>query len=211
MQTNTPIQLPGGISIHRSVVGSLANNVWLIRQANGPSILIDAADNAPEIERLIGSDELALIITTHQHHDHIGALAEIAEKTGADVLAGTPDCAAIETQTRVRPDGVWQGDTIELGDLVLDVIGLVGHTPGSIALALEVEGAPIHLFTGDSLFPGGPGKTHTPDDFQSLMGDLEAKVFGEYDDDTVVLPGHGEGTTIGHERGHLEEWWARGW
>lgn len=210
-QTQPPIELPGGLSIHRTVVGGLANNVWLIRQNLGPSVLIDAADDASAIRELIGDDDIALIITTHQHADHIGVLSQLAAETEADLLAGTPDCDAIEAFAKVRPDGVWQADTIEVGDIVLDVIGLVGHTPGSIALALEVDGAPVHIFSGDSLFPGGPGKTHNPDEFQSLMTDLEEKIFNEYDDDTVIHPGHGDSTTLGVERPQIAEWWARGW
>ena len=90
------------------------------------------------------------------------------------------------------------------------MIGLVGHTPGSIALAYTGGGVP-HLFTGDSLFPGGPGKTHVEEDFTSLMDDLERKVFDVFGDDTVVHPGHGDDTTLGAERPHLTEWRARGW
>lgn len=206
-----PIALPGGLVIHRTVVGALANNVWLITQTDGPAVLIDAADDPQAISTLMGDQDVALIITTHQHHDHIGALTAIADATGADLLAGIPDCDAIEDQTGVRPDGVWQADTIEVGNIMLDVIGLVGHTPGSIALALEVDGAPVHIFSGDSLFPGGPGKTHTPEAFQRLMGDLEEKIFNEYADDTVIHPGHGDSTTLGVERPQIAEWWARGW
>jgi len=92
----------------------------------------------------------------------------------------------------------------------VEVIGLVGHTPGSITLAYRGAG-PTHLFTGDSLFPGGPGRTTNPRDFASLMEDLETKIFGRFDDDTVVHPGHGDDTTLGAERPHLAEWRARGW
>ncbi|MGI3785297.1 MAG: MBL fold metallo-hydrolase, partial [Janthinobacterium lividum] len=109
------------------------------------------------------------------------------------------------------PDGVWDGDTVPLGPEHLDVVGLVGHTPGSIVLAYGGPQGPTHLFTGDSLFPGGAGKTWSPEDFTSLMDDLEAKVFAVYDDDTVVHPGHGDATTLGAERPHLAEWRARGW
>jgi len=109
------------------------------------------------------------------------------------------------------PEGVWDGDTVAFGDEHLDVVGLVGHTPGSIVLAYRGPEGPTHLFTGDSLFPGGPGKTWSPEDFTSLMDDLEAKVFAVYDDETVVHPGHGDGTTLGAERPHLAEWRARGW
>ncbi|HJV12466.1 MAG TPA: MBL fold metallo-hydrolase, partial [Propionibacteriaceae bacterium] len=122
-----------------------------------------------------------------------------------------PDLEAIRIGTEVRGlNGVWDGDQIQLGAEWLEVIGLVGHTPGSITLAYTGAGR-THLFTGDSLFPGGPGKTNTPEDFRSLMNDLESKVFGRFDDDTVVHPGHGDDTTLGTERPHLADWWSRGW
>ena len=106
---------------------------------------------------------------------------------------------------------VWDGDQIELGTETLEVIGLVGHTPGSITLCIPRHGGMTHLFTGDSLFPGGPGKTNTPEDFTSLMDDLERKIFDGFDDNTVVHPGHGDDTTLGTERPHLAEWRKRGW
>ena len=90
------------------------------------------------------------------------------------------------------------------------MVGLVGHTPGSIALAYTAGGAP-QLFTGDSLFPGGPGKTHVKEDFTSLMDDLERKIFEAFGDDTVVHPGHGDDTTLGTERPHLAEVARAGW
>ena len=107
--------------------------------------------------------------------------------------------------------GAWDGDEVTIGDGELEVIGLVGHTPGSIALAFTGSDGVVHLFSGDSLFPGGPGKTSSPADFASLMGDLETKVFARFDDRTVVHPGHGDGTTLGAERPQLAEWRARGW
>ena len=94
---------------------------------------------------------------------------------------------------------------------MLEVIHLVGHTPGSIALLYRDPAGGPHLFTGDSLFPGGPGRTTNPQDFTSLMDDLETKVFGRLPDDTVVYPGHGADTTLGKERPAIPEWRARGW
>ena len=87
---------------------------------------------------------------------------------------------------------------------------LRGHTPGSVALVYRGDRRP-HLFTGDSLFPGGPGKTWSPDDFTSLVDDLEQRVFGALPDDTWVYPGHGDDTTLGAERPSLPEWRERGW
>jgi glyoxylase-like metal-dependent hydrolase (beta-lactamase superfamily II) len=91
------------------------------------------------------------------------------------------------------------------------VITLRGHTPGSVALAIADDTGRTHLLTGDSLFPGGPGRTTTPADFASLMTDLTERVFDPLGDDTRVLPGHGDATTLGAERPHLPSWWARGW
>ena len=106
---------------------------------------------------------------------------------------------------------VEDGGTISFGDTVLGVTHLVGHTPGSIALTLDANGPAPHLFTGDCLFPGGPGRTTRPEDFNSLMSGLEERVFGRLPDETWIYPGHGNDTTIGAERPHLEEWRARGW
>jgi glyoxylase-like metal-dependent hydrolase (beta-lactamase superfamily II) len=106
---------------------------------------------------------------------------------------------------------VGQGDTVAVGQVVLDVIHLRGHTPGSIALLHHDAGGTPHLFTGDSLFPGGPGRTTNPTDFASLMDDLESRVFGELPDETWIYPGHGKDSTLGVEHPHLTEWRQRGW
>ena len=105
---------------------------------------------------------------------------------------------------------VEHGDTVRAGDVELTVIHLRGHTPGSIALRYDAAAEP-HLFTGDSLFPGGPGKTTSAADFTSLMNDLEQRVFDQLPDPTWVYPGHGNDTTLGAERPHIPEWRARGW
>jgi len=102
------------------------------------------------------------------------------------------------------------GDVIRFGDIELEVVHLRGHTPGSIALVYRDADGP-HIFTGDSLFPGGPGKTRSPKDFVSLMDDLESRVFGQLPDNTWVYPGHGDDTTLGKERPSISEWRARGW
>ncbi|TDT32837.1 MBL fold metallo-hydrolase [Naumannella halotolerans] len=213
---------PGGPALVESIgpdltlsklsVGPMDNNAYLLSPTDGPVVLIDAAADPDRLRELIGDREVATIVTTHQHHDHIGALAELAVATGARLLAGTPDVEAIAEQTGVRPEGVWTGDTIGVGDSALQVIGIVGHTPGSITLAYEPgDDHPTQLFTGDSLFPGGPGKTSTPEDFRSLITELETRIFAVYPDSTVFRPGHGDDSTIGAERPQLEEWRARGW
>lgn len=194
-----------------SVGGSMDNNAYLLQTRGGATVLVDAANDSQRLLKLIGSGSVDAIVTTHRHPDHWQALAAVAERTGARLVAGRPDAEAIERQAGVSGiERVWDGDTVDLGEETLAVVGLVGHTPGSIALAYTAGGVP-QLFTGDSLFPGGPGKTHVKEDFTSLMDDLERKIFEAFGDDTVVHPGHGDDTTLGTERPHLAEWRERGW
>ena len=194
-----------------SVGGPMDNNAYLLQSRGGATVLIDAANDSHRLLTLIGEQPVDTIVTTHRHADHWQALAVVAEHTGARLVAGRPDAEAIEREAGVRGiEQVWDGDAVDLGEESLTVIGLVGHTPGSIALAYRT-GVVSHLFTGDSLFPGGPGRTHFEEDFASLMDDLERKVFGAFGDDTVVHPGHGDDTTLGIERPHLTEWRERGW
>lgn len=190
-------------------VGTMDNNAYLLTSDDGHLVLVDAAAQAEELLAWIGGRTLDAVITTHQHFDHIGALKQIVDTTGATAWCGRPDAASIEEQTGVRCQPVWTGDLILDGDEPLEVIGLVGHTPGSIALVLPTE--PTVLITGDSLFPGGVGRTTNPEEFGSLINDVTLKVFDRFADDTVVLPGHGASTTLGAERPHLLEWRARGW
>ncbi len=200
-------RLSGTVTLHKLAVGAMSNNAYLLV---GPDacVLIDAAAEPTRLRALLADHKPTAIITTHRHHDHIGGLRDLAD-TGAELIAGTPDCEAITAATGMRPRGVWDGDTIEFGSEHLEVIGIVGHTPGSITLVYR--GDEVHLFTGDSLFPGGPGRTWGKRDFRSLMADLESKIFGRFADSAHVHPGHGDDTTLGAERPHLAEWHARGW
>jgi glyoxylase-like metal-dependent hydrolase (beta-lactamase superfamily II) len=131
----------------------------------------------------------------------------VVKATGAASLAHAADAPEIPVVTAT----VAEGESIPIGDATLEVIHLVGHTPGSIALLYQDPAGTAHLWTGDSLFPGGPGRTTNPADFTSLMDDLEEKVFSQLSDTAWVYPGHGKDTTLGAERAHLSEWWARGW
>ncbi|WP_375432034.1 MBL fold metallo-hydrolase [uncultured Friedmanniella sp.] len=203
------LSLSATLTVTKLSVGPMDNNAYLLPSGDA-SLLVDAAADAPRLLAVTGN-QLDTIVTTHRHGDHWQALSEVAEATGAVLRCGRPDVHAIATGAWVENlSGLWDGDQVVVGNERLEVIGLVGHTPGSIALAY---GGPdgTHLFTGDSLFPGGPGKTASSVDFSSLMDDLEQKVFARFDDDTVVHPGHGDDTTLGAERPHLAEWRARGW
>jgi glyoxylase-like metal-dependent hydrolase (beta-lactamase superfamily II) len=199
-------------------VGPMDNNAYLLteRGGSGAQLLIDAADEPERLLALLqegsGSARLDAIVTTHRHPDHHHALASLVAVTGAPSLAGAADADAIHEATDVPVSRrLVDGDVVAVGHVLLEVVALRGHTPGSVALAYREPSGPVHLFTGDSLFPGGPGATRSPEAFASLMADLTERVFERFDDDTAVYPGHGLATTLGAERPHLDEWRARGW
>jgi glyoxylase-like metal-dependent hydrolase (beta-lactamase superfamily II) len=202
----------GRLTIRKLAVSEMHNNVYLLTShATGEQLLIDAADEPDRIMALVesGGGGLGTVVTTHQHWDHVRALPDIIARTGARTVAGREDADALPVPVDVP---VGQGDRISFGDIDLDVIHLRGHTPGSIALAYRDEDGPVHLFTGDSLFPGGVGATSRPEQsFASLIDDVTARVFEVYDDDTWFYPGHGDDSTLGAERPHLQEWRDRGW
>lgn len=199
------------VTMTKFSVGPTNNNIYLLTDADG-TVLIDAANQPDRIAEVLAERTVDTIVTTHRHPDHIRALAEMAQRTDAGLICGQPDAAAIHEATGVTNETVWTGDTVTLpAGEQLAVIGLVGHTPGAITLAYSPPGGPVHLFTGDSLFPGGVGKTVTAENFTSLINDVESRLFDVYADDTVFHPGHGDCSTIGAERPSLPEWRARGW
>ena len=155
-----------------------------------------------------GSGSLAHVVTTHGHWDHHRALAEVVAATGARTSAGRLDAADLPVPT---DDLLDHGDAVRVGALELEVLHLRGHTPGSVALVLRSGDGGTHLFSGDSLFPGGPGRTTSPQDFDTLMADLQARVFALLPDDTRVHPGHGAETTLGAERSSIPQWLQRRW
>ena len=197
-----------GLTLTKIAVGEMHNNAYLLRDATGQALLIDAAAEPTRLLEMIGSTPVVKIVTTHQHPDHWQALAEVKAATGAVTVAHPADAPGIPVPTDELVD---DGGTIQFGDTLLHVTQLVGHTPGSIALTYNAAGPQPHLFTGDCLFPGGPGRTTTPEAFNSLMSGLEERVFGRLPDETWIYPGHGNDSTLGAERPHLAEWRARGW
>ena len=162
---------------------------------------------------LVGGAGLTTVVTTHQHWDHHRALAEVVAATGAEVVAGEPDADAITEQTGVEvARRVTDGDSVAVGSCELEVIRVTGHTPGSICLLYRDPAGHPHLFTGDSLFPGGVGNTFGDSAaFTRLIDDVEAKLFGALPDDTWFYPGHGDDSTLGAERQSLAGWRERGW
>ncbi len=192
----------------------MSNNCYLLRcRETDEQVLIDAADDADVLLSLIHERRVTSVITTHQHWDHHRALAGVVDATGAEVVAGEPDAAAITEQTSVPVTRtVGDGDTIAVGNCELEVIRITGHTPGSICLLYRDPAGSPHLWTGDSLFPGGVGNTFgDADAFATLIDDVETKLFGTLPDDTWFYPGHGNDGRLGDERPKLAEWRERGW
>lgn len=200
------------LEIRWIAVSDMENNVYLVtHRDSGARLLVDAADDWSAIKQFIGDAPVERVLTTHRHWDHVRALADALADTGAVSAAGEYDADAIEEESgAVITERLKHGETITVGDVAIEIVHLRGHTPGSIALIIR-DGDDTVLISGDSLFPGGPGKTWSAEDFTSLMADLRSRIFDVLPDSTVVLPGHGAHTTIGTERPHLDEWQERGW
>lgn len=200
--------------LRKASVGPMDNNAYLLTcRVSGAQLLIDAAADAQRLLQLVragsSTSRLDIIVTTHSHHDHVGALAAMVAATGARTAAGAEDAPDIPTPTDTP---LQHGDVVRVGVHDLEVIGLRGHTPGSVALLWRGGEDGTHLFTGDSLFPGGVGATQgDADRFTQLLDDVEERIFAQLPDETWVYPGHGDDTTLGAERDSLPEWRERGW
>jgi glyoxylase-like metal-dependent hydrolase (beta-lactamase superfamily II) len=203
-------RLPG-ITIAKLAVGPMDNNAYLLRcTQTDEGLLIDAANEPERLRELIAFDgpPVSAVLTTHRHPDHWQALSEIVDAAGAAVYAGDADADELPVAVDER---LQHGDVLTVGDLTLEIIALRGHTPGSVAVLYRDPEGVAHLFTGDSLFPGGVGKTTSAEDFASLLDDVQARVFDVLPDDTWFYPGHGDDSTLGEQRPHLDEWRDRGW
>ncbi|MBV7296130.1 MBL fold metallo-hydrolase [Corynebacterium sp. TAE3-ERU12] len=205
----------GEIDVYKTAVGEMSNNAYLLA-AGDEAVLIDAADEADHLLALMEhvGKTVKYVVTTHAHFDHFQALDEVLRTTGAAHIASTLDAPELPCPTDMTMD---HGDVLFFGPGV-DVVCFIlrGHTRGGLCLALDParedhEDDAAHLFVGDSLFPGGVGKTTTNEAFGQLMDDVEERVFAVYPDSTQVHPGHGADTTVGAERPHLPEWRQRGW
>ena len=194
------------VEVHKVVVGPYDNNVFVVRcTATGDAVLLDAANEHEQLLALCDRLGVKRVLETHGHWDHIQAVPAMRE-AGYEVAVTAADAPKLKD---VGYDVfIDDAEVIEVGQLRLDAVHNPGHTPGSISFS--VRGTPL-LFTGDTLFPGGPGNTSFDDaDFATIIRSIEDRLF-TFPDTTVVLPGHGVDTTIGAERPHLDEWIARGW
>jgi glyoxylase-like metal-dependent hydrolase (beta-lactamase superfamily II) len=191
--------------IHKLVVGPMDNNVFILRcTQSGEAVLLDAANEHEKLLPLCQQLNVRRVLETHGHWDHIQAVPAVRD-AGIDVGITAQDAAMLPSYDFVLEDE----SVIEVGRLRLHTIHNPGHTPGSMSFRLE--GSPI-LFSGDTLFPGGPGNTsYEGGDFPTIIRSIEDRLFATLPADTIVMPGHGDDTTIGAERPHLQEWIDRGW
>ena len=193
------------VEVHKVVVGPMDNNVYVIRsKATGDAVMIDAANEHEMLLQMCRDLGVRKVLETHGHWDHIQAVPAVRD-AGYEVSVTAADAGMLPSYDLLLEDE----SVIEVGDMRLRTIATPGHTPGSMCFA--VEGTPL-LFSGDTLFPGGPGNTKFEGaDFPTIIRSIEDRLFAPFGADTVVLPGHGNETTIGRERPHLQEWIDRGW
>jgi glyoxylase-like metal-dependent hydrolase (beta-lactamase superfamily II) len=190
--------------IHKLVVGPYENNVFVLRcTQTGDAVLIDAANEHELLLDLCQTLGVRQVIETHGHWDHIQAVPAVRD-AGYRVAVTAEDAAMLPSYDDVLEDE----SVVEVGRLRLHTILTPGHTPGS--MCFKLEGSPV-LFSGDTLFPGGPGNTEgDPNRFAQIIEQVDRKLF-TLPPDTIVLPGHGLDTTVERERPHLDEWVERGW
>jgi glyoxylase-like metal-dependent hydrolase (beta-lactamase superfamily II) len=193
------------VEVHQIVVGPMDNNVYVIRcRRSGDSMLIDAANEHEALLEICTRLSVSQVVETHGHWDHIQAVPAVRE-AGISVAVTQADAGMLPSYDLLLTDD----EVLTVGDLRIRTLTTPGHTPGSICFA--VEGTPL-LFTGDTLFPGGPGTTKLEGgDFEAVISSIDRRIFAKFDPATVVLPGHGLATTVGEESPHLQEWVERGW
>jgi glyoxylase-like metal-dependent hydrolase (beta-lactamase superfamily II) len=190
--------------IHKIVVGPMDNNVFVLRcRATGEAVLLDAANEHERLLDLCRALDVRTVLETHGHWDHIQAVPAVRD-AGYEVGVTAADAEMLDAYDYLLEDE----SVVEVGRLRLHTIHTPGHTPGSMCFRLE--GSPV-LFSCDTLFPGGPGNTKFGGDFPTIIRSIEDRLFAPLDAATLVLPGHGDDTTIGNERPHLQEWADRGW
>lgn len=200
------------ISITKLAVGPYDNDSYVVAcEETSRAVVIDAAAEGDRILAACQGLKVESVLTTHGHFDHIDALDPVKDALGVPWRLHLSD---VEIAERKPDEALNGGDEIVIGSIALHVIHTPGHTPGSVSFVFEPDDASdVHvLFSGDTLFPGGPGATRWDySSFGQIMDSLEKELFPRLPDETIVHPGHGASTSIGAERPHLGEWRARGW
>ena len=209
---------PGGVRVERVITSGtfeldggsweVDNNVWLVGD-DEVCVVLDAGHEVEPIREAVGERTLEAIVCTHAHNDHVNAAAELADALGAPIVVHPHERELWEMTypDRVPDEDLTEGQVITVGDVELHVLHTPGHAPGACCLHAPALGV---LFSGDTLFQGGPGATgRSFSDFDTIIESIKDKLFA-LPDETVVLTGHGDSTTIGEERPHLQEWIDRG-
>jgi glyoxylase-like metal-dependent hydrolase (beta-lactamase superfamily II) len=193
------------VEITKVVVGPMDNNVFVVRcRQSGDAVMLDAANEHDKLLDLCRTLNVRKVLETHGHWDHIQAVPQVRD-AGYEVGVTAEDAAMLPSYDFVLEDET----VIPVGRLKLHTMLTPGHTPGS--MCFKIEGSPV-LLSGDTLFPGGPGNTSFEGgNFETIIRSIEDRLFSEIPEDTIVMPGHGDDTTIGNERPHLQEWIDRGW
>ncbi|WP_306366969.1 MBL fold metallo-hydrolase [Nocardiopsis sp. CC223A] len=184
------------------------NNVWLVGD-DAEVLVVDAPHDADAIAKAVGGRRVVAIVCTHAHNDHVDAAPALADAVGAPVLLHPDDRVLWDMVHPGRaPDGALaDGREIAVAGTVLRVLHTPGHTPGAVCLYAPGLGT---VFSGDTLFRGGPGATgRSFSDFSTIIGSIRDRLSG-LPPETVVRTGHGDSTTIGEEAPHLQEWIDRG-
>ncbi len=202
-------RIDGALRVRKLSVGQMDNNVYVIACVRtGQALLVDAADRPARLREAIAQVEPLAVVQTHGHWDHVRAWEALREDPGLPIWGHPADGELFPAEVDRALSG---GERIVLGDLEVEVLHLPGHTEGSLLYLVLGDERP-HLFSGDTLFPGGPGNTFgSAENHRRIMDGLETKVFDRLPDETWVYPGHGDDTTLGAERPSLPEWRARGW
>ena len=180
------------IQIERLQLGPFGTNAYILTcQQTRDSVVIDAPAEADKIIENLKGTNPRYILLTHNHMDHIGALAELRSRLRIPLAAHTSDAAVLSPPPEIQLN---DGDTVSFGNIKLEVRHTPGHTPGSLCFKTGK-----YLLSGDTIFPGGPGKTSSPANFQQIIKSITSKIF-PLDDDTQVYPGHGDSTVLKKEK-----------
>lgn len=198
----------GPVHLRKLSVEEFDNNVYVVSCARTrEALLVDVAARPERLAEAVADVEPLAAVQTHGHWDHIRAWDGVRDDLGLPVWGHPGDAELFPRPVDRELHG---GEVLEVGDLEVEVIHLPGHTEGSLLYLVTGDERP-HLLTGDTLFPGGHGRTTSDEDHHRIMDGLEAKIFDRLPDETWVYPGHGDDTTLGAERPHLDEWRERGW